>query len=69
MKKRPLSIFRHFRMSDDEIRAMMQKERMRTEGGGERAGLIVEDKKNFDERTLATLNTTELLDHQVIAER
>jgi len=54
----------YYRMTEHEIRAMMQKERLRTEGG-DAGAIVVEDKKNFDERTLATFSTTDLIRHQV----
>ena len=52
-------------LSDAEVRAMMEKER---NGGGGGSGGIGHDEDDIvvaNERSLATLSTTELLNHQV----
>ena len=52
-------------LSDAEVRLMVQRERERGEDGMHESGLVIEDKLDrFDERTLATLSSTELLKHQ-----
>ena len=53
-------------LSDAEVRAMMEKERQRSSGDGGGGGRDFEDDIVVaDERSLATLSTTELLNHQV----